>query len=456
VTPQCSPARSTMMTGLYPHQTGVVTNTDKAVFGKPLPTELPCVGKVFQAAGYRAGYFGKWHLSGSRGAGLEAYGFPGYELGGDKKIPEQAKKFFEAADERPWMLWLSFLNPHDIYHPDQYPALQTIRPDVQLPRTWNETHAPDSPIGKLRQEKSADAGSKEESLKTYRSFYAGLMEIIDKQLGEILDSLEAAGQAKNTIIMYFADHGDMGGAHSLRFKGSFPYEEVLHIPLVIGWPGQLPRGETRSALTSQVDIIPTLCDLTGVQWPTPLPGQSVVPLIRDPKAKGRDCVYADYFFQNIRPEPYRLIRTDRYKLCEYLDGGVMLFDMEKDPDETTDLAGKPEAAEVQKELHERLTQWRKQTNDPLLDPEKLKEVMAQQNVTKATAGKAGAKAGAKRGQGAAQRGQGAGKAAGKGAATRGQDPGGDAAGKGAGKAADKGAQPKETTVRAGAAAAKEE
>jgi len=376
VTPQCSPARSTLMTGLYPHQTGVMTNTDKAVLGKPLPTNLPCVGKVFAQAGYRTGYFGKWHLGSARN-GLDAFGFSGYQPGGDKKIPEQAREFFKKDDGRPWMLWLSFLNPHDIYQPQDYPQLQKIRPGVEAPRTWDKPPDPNSPIGQSQENaRNAIKGDKKESLLTYRSFYAGLMEIIDDQLGQILRSLEETKQNENTIILYLADHGDMGGAHDLRFKGAFPYEEVLHIPLVIAWPGHLPQKETRLALASQIDIIPTICDLAGVQWPAPLPGQSLAPLIRDQKTKGRNCVYADYLLQTGKPEPYRLIRTEDYKLCEYLAGGTMLFDLKNDPGETNNLSGKPEAAAIEKDLRDRLMKWRQETNDPYLDPAKLKEALA--------------------------------------------------------------------------------
>ena len=393
VTPQCSPIRSTLMTGLYPHQTGVMTNTDKSVFGQPLPPTLPCVGRVFAEAGYRTGYFGKWHL-GSLQGGLDKYGFPGYERGGDKLLPEQARKFFQSADDRPWMLWLSVLNPHDIYAPGKYPELQKIRPGVQLPRTWQEVRGADSPIG-LKQEgrQPAQPETKEESLLTYRSFYAGLMEIIDGQLGEVMQALQESKQDQNTIIVYLSDHGDMGGAHNLRFKGAFPYEEVLHIPLVIRWPGHLPENESRSALASQVDLVPTLCDLAGVKWPTELPGQSLAPLIRDPNAKGRGFILAEYLFQNGKAEPYRLIRTGQHKLCEYLAGGAMLFDLKADPDEANNLAGKPEAAEVQRDLHQRIFEWRKTTADPYLDPEKMKWALAQRPQGKAARGK-GKKVGA--------------------------------------------------------------
>src|SRR5262249_2470420 len=110
-TPQCSAARSSLLTGLEPHQTGVITNVDEGSLGKPLSPDIPNVGSVFRAAGYSTGYFGKWHLGGDRAQ----FGFStiGSE-NGDDKIAAEAAAWIRKQNS-PWLAWVSVLNPHHIY-----------------------------------------------------------------------------------------------------------------------------------------------------------------------------------------------------------------------------------------------------------------------------------------------------------------------------------------------------
>jgi arylsulfatase A-like enzyme len=328
VTPQSAPAQSALLTGLYPHQTGVTTDTDASELGRPLPPATPCIGKVFENAGYRTGYFGAWRLGSAEG-GLDSYGFPGYAPGGDNSLAGHAKEFFDHEDERPWMLWISFSNPTGVQ--------------------------PNEP---------------------YLRYYTASLRAIDEQLGQILRALDESKRREEVIVIYTSERGVMDGAHNASASGLSPYEEVLNIPLVISWPGRLPEGETRTALVSQIDLVPTLCAMAGVRWPARLPGQNLLPLIRDPRQRGRDYVYAEYLYHNGAAAPYRLVRTEDIKLCEYLGGETILFDMLNDPHEFRNMSGESEFRDVQRALHERLLEWRKATGDPYLDPGKLKRLLA--------------------------------------------------------------------------------
>ena len=112
-TPQCSAARSALLTGMEPHQTGVLTNVDGESLGKPLRSDMPNIGRVLKAAGYSTGYFGKWHL-GNEDGDLKAYGFDTYGPGKDDAAASKAAEWIPA-QKGPWLAWVSVLNPHNIY-----------------------------------------------------------------------------------------------------------------------------------------------------------------------------------------------------------------------------------------------------------------------------------------------------------------------------------------------------
>jgi arylsulfatase len=372
-TGQCSPSRATLLTGRWPHEVGIETNIEvNDTLAKPLDARVPSAGLVFSKAGYETAYFGKWHLG---GGGPGRLGFGANSHGPDDKLAEQASDWIRSRDgSRPWMLWASYVNPHDIYHPENYPDKGKIRPEVRLPSTWNDDRkgkpAPQQKSQRLTPGMNTE--QQQEYWLKYRSFYCDLMEILDAEIGQILDTLQKSKHADNTIVVYTSDHGDMGGAHGLGFKGPYPYDELLKIPLVVRWPKVLPEGVRRNGLTSHIDIIPTLCDLTGLNWPGLLRGQSLRPILESAQSPGHDAIFAEYFAQQTIIDPIRTIRTEQWKLNEYLRGEAELYDLRQDPSEMHNLAGSPTTAVVQAELQTRLMAWRKETSDPLLDPAVVK------------------------------------------------------------------------------------
>lgn len=241
--PVCGPSRATLLTGLLPHEHHVVAND------LPLRTGIPTLADVLAGAGYRTGWIGKWHLDGlprdkwvaperRRGFGYWAssncthdYVDAHYWTGDEQPVRVQTRgyepeaqtdlalEFLAEPDERPFFLTVSYGPPHDPYEvPDRYLAAYG-----------------DEPL---------------------RDYLAGIT-AIDAQLGRLL---EAVGD--DTLVVVTSDHGDMLGAHGLRAK-QVPYEESIHVPLVLCWPGRLEPGARPDGLIGLVDLPPTLLGLLG-------------------------------------------------------------------------------------------------------------------------------------------------------------------------------------------------
>jgi arylsulfatase len=214
------------------------------------------------------------------------------------------------------------------------------------------------------------------------NFYLNCLRDVDRSIELVLDALEASGQAPNTVVVFTADHGEMAGAHGLRQKANFVYDENLHVPLVIRHPDQDGGGRT-DAFASAVDLVPTLLDLAGVSADVDLPGHSLVPCltggtVRDAALTAIESVIgldADFWAAfsdpgagnrllagDLRPDfrkrGFLRSYTDaRYTFGRYFSplepnrptdvasllaaNDVVLYDRDTDPDETVNLADDP-------------------------------------------------------------------------------------------------------------------
>lgn len=368
-TPQCSPARGALWTGMWPHCTGVVANIG-AEGASPLDPGTPNIGHVFRRAGYHTAYFGKWHLSEGRPVDGDAFGFEAFaERGakpGDRGVAEAAAEWI-AGREEPWLAVVSVIQPHDIY---EFPHARAraaaegkalpIRPRTPPPPSGAEdldTRPPPQRAYREQDQGQPAIGYSADDWRRYRSYDYDLIEDADKSLGVVLDALGAASD--NTIVAYASDHGDGLGAHGLPFKGPFFYEELLNVPLVISWPRRFEKASVSNELVSQVDLLPTLCDLAGVEL-DPVDGESVRPALEG-GLLDRDELFAEYHSKQRWANPARIVRTRRWKLCQYLRGGRELYDLEADPHERENLADRGLPAE--KELLERLDAWARRTAD---------------------------------------------------------------------------------------------
>ncbi|NLF31749.1 MAG: sulfatase-like hydrolase/transferase, partial [Planctomycetes bacterium] len=330
--PVCCPARSTIVTGLYPSQTGVYGNLTDEV--GPMAEGIVTVANRMQEAGYQTVYHGKSHLGGR----LENYGFEvAFENSHDPSTVTEACRFWRNADwivnKRPFFHVVSLLNPHDIYF---------LRPGMEmeptLPRWPNQDDdlsAKPWPQAVRRQEAWSDA-----RWEYYRRFYASKVSKVDAQIDELLDELVCSGFGPNTWILFTADHGDMCGEHGLSFKGPFMYEGVTRVPLIIVPPRRAWGGAGNidgeaggfepfrtDALVSHVDLVPTIMDIAGLPSDPALPGTSLLPILRREKTEVHDHVLAEWHCMGSLVTPIRMVRTKRYKYNLYLGIGEELYDL---------------------------------------------------------------------------------------------------------------------------------
>jgi arylsulfatase A-like enzyme len=349
-TPQCSPARSALLTGLEPHKTGVVTNVDDSSIGKSLSPKLPTIGNVFHDAGYQTGYFGKWHL-GREAEGREAFGFSTSGRGKDEAVAEQAAAWIRQ-QRGPWLAWVSILNPHDIYQ--IVSELKNVAPRREIAPPFSDQKNLSAKPAEQQQYMDKDQGkaakdySPEDWLR-YRTYYCHLVEKADACLGTVLGAIP---DPRSAIIAYTADHGDGIGEHGLPFKGPFMYEPLIRIPLVISAPGRL-KPDTRDDLVTQADLSPTLASLAGLKWPSPVAG---LDLTRQKNT--RDAVFLEYYSKQKWVNPIRTIRTRKWKLNWYDSGHQELYDLSADPHEIGNLAADAKSRAVKAEMEARLNAWR--------------------------------------------------------------------------------------------------
>ncbi|GAB6112816.1 sulfatase-like hydrolase/transferase [Desulfomicrobium salsuginis] len=312
----CTSSRSVLMTGLQTPDNGMFENCDMP-YVKSLSTEVPTIGHMLRKAGYYTAYKGKWHLNRDFDTDrperlftkeMEAYGFsdfvwPGdvlaHTLGGykhDHMIAGSAVSWLRdkgrsLADEgTPWSLFVSLVNPHDIMYFNTDLSGENVQDTGKL--LMVSSRAPKHPLyekrwnaplpGNLRQPLDAPGRpaahgefnrawgytlgtipTEPARWERFSDFYLNSMRAADLELTTILDELDALGLTENTIIVFTSDHGEMGGAHGLRGKGPFAYEEAIHLPLIISHP-EVQGGRDCAALTGHVDIVPSILSMCGV------------------------------------------------------------------------------------------------------------------------------------------------------------------------------------------------
>ncbi len=363
--PVCVPARTSMITGRYPSYFGIQSNQ-----AGPLPSEAvaQALGHLLRKAGYRTVYGGKTHWPGRLTA--EAVGFEYLTPDERDELADKCAAFLRERQERPFLLIASFINPHDICYmaidaytrgenlPPMYPRSVIERkclaeamalPEGVSRREFYERLCPPLPPNHAPTIGEPPAFAKfgsfrgwvrknwtEEDWRLHRWAYCRLTESVDRQIGRVLAALRESGLDRTTLVIFTSDHGDMDAAHKFEHK-SLPYEESARIPLLVSWPGRIPAGrvDREHLVCASVDLLPTLCDYAGIEPPPGLPGRSLRPLL---SAGGAPRWREDVV---IECTGGRSVRTRRYKytVWEGEPPHEMLIDMEKDPGETTNVAG---------------------------------------------------------------------------------------------------------------------
>ncbi|WKN44669.1 sulfatase family protein [Tunicatimonas pelagia] len=200
----------------------------------------------------------------------------------------------------------------------------------------------------------------------YIKDYLRTIKSVDDGVGEVLDYLDENGLADNTIVVYTSDQGFYLGEHGW-FDKRFMYEQSFRTPLLVRYPKEIEAGMESDALVQNLDIAPTFLDYAGIDIPEPMQGESFRKLVGGETDEWRDAVYYTYYeYPSVHMvKRHYGVATDRYKLMHFyydIDEWEM-YDLEKDPNEMQNVYDDPEYAEVQEQLHTRLTELRDQYGD---------------------------------------------------------------------------------------------
>lgn len=312
----CTSSRAVMLTGLQTPDNGMFENADLP-YVNAMSTTVPTIGHLLRKAGYYTAYKGKWHLDAAfdkepveqvMTSRMDAYGFSDFglpmdslahDLGGyttDSIITGTAVSWLRntgrpLADERkPWALFVSLINPHDImYFNTDAPGqnvqdtgkllMQAARAPEQATyqRRWNTTlptnleqpmDEPGRPSahGEFLKAWGYTLGTippEPERWQRFTDFYLNSIRTVDEQLALLLTELDNLALDGNTIVVFTSDHGEMAGAHGLRGKGPFAYEESIHLPMYVVHP-DVKGGQDLNALTSHIDLVPGLLGMAGI------------------------------------------------------------------------------------------------------------------------------------------------------------------------------------------------
>ena len=199
---------------------------------------------------------------------------------------------------------------------------------------------------------------------------------IDRNVGRILDWLDAKGIAENTFVIFFSDHGDMLGQHDYYCGNKrVPYRGSMQVPVIARYPGRFPAGHVSDCMIDlSVDTMPTVLQLCSIPCPEDIHGRSFLPLLQGEMGSTRDSVMYELIRQSrgtegdVHPTPRRGIRTKDWLYVREPDGPYLLFDLRNDPHEETNLVGDPRHSETMAELDRRVTRNMMDTGDDW-DPE---------------------------------------------------------------------------------------
>ena len=274
----------------------------------------------------------------------------------------------ENPKEDPFFLWVSYVHPHHPFNPPApYDSMYDPQ-DMPLP-VWHPGEVELWPEA-YRQKYFADGNGHEavglnrftdKDWQRIKAFYYGMISLIDKNIGRILDALRKNGQLENTLVVFTADHGENLGDHHLLFKGT-TYDCVTNVPFIIATSDGRAAGQQRDLLCSTIDLMPTILELAGIPCPEPCPiqGNSLVPAVEDDTLQIRDALLIEN--GGLR----RSVRTQDALLTWHGTGlRGELYDLKNDPDCLHNLWDVPGAAGLQKELLDRLIGLMAENVDPL-------------------------------------------------------------------------------------------
>ena len=393
----CIPARRSLATGHYPHNTGIWRNRTTQ-----LDPEAPNWIRAVREAGYRTSLFGKTHLNHAghdlrtRAPLLTAQGIDdvyetvgprqsartlshmtaeweslgiwdayqrdlaerfaskphlvrpsplGFEHYYDTHVGQKAKAYLEAYDrDQPWFCWVSFGGPHEPWDTPE-PYFSHYDPEQMPPALSGDLRAGDRPRGQLDALFARMPALTPADVAALRANYAGNVSLIDDQIGQLFSVIERRGEWQNTVVVLCSDHGEMNGDYGLIYKGNF-LNSAVRVPLLVKGPA-VARGVCEAPV-EWFDVGPTLAEFAGAELDFAQFAVSLMASLRDPGVATRSEALSE-IYQEV------MVMDARWKCVVNAAGRVyLLFDLENDPNESTNLAGMPERHAVEERLRLRI------------------------------------------------------------------------------------------------------
>lgn len=396
----CSPARASLMTGLYPHRHQLFNNTTRSYsYNFKLRPEVPMISDwADKNTDYETAYTGKWHLGNEKHyegtsfhvkKGIYSHPSPGGEFkdrhneivdlyAGTLDIPMEefpdvitannTKKFLkERNQDKPFMAFCAFPGPHaPWYIPEEFGIRYNYEEMPEWPNLHDEMH--NKPINQKKcrlrsttQKYLTDKEDGEINLKKMIACHFSYIELIDSMIGEVIQTLKDTGQYENTTIILTADHGDMLGAHGLLSKGAYMYDEIYRIPLIISDPSV--KGHRINKIVNLMDLTATIMHMmSGKEWESMTPdvefermdemhlhGKSILPLMENDKNWDRKVHYAQYHGDWFGHYTSRMVTDGKYKVIWNVSDVCEMYDLEKDPNEMTNVFYEDNYAKIRDE-----------------------------------------------------------------------------------------------------------
>ncbi|MFO7956603.1 MAG: sulfatase-like hydrolase/transferase [Candidatus Brocadiia bacterium] len=367
--PVCVPSRFSLFTGRYPSAIGQRSNPSRHLPDVPQSILDGGMGWPLREAGYETAYGGKVHLP--KGIQPGDLGFDYITDDERDELADVCADYVRRDHDRPFCLVASFINPHDIcymairdFASSDFDNLLLEKGETELARLdcalerpagvsdeeFYSNYCPPAPPNLEPQEGEPEAVRMllqqrafrwkarqewpEQRWREHRWAYARLTEMVDRQIGRVVDAVRENGNG-DTVVIFTSDHGDHDSSHRMEHKTAF-YDEAARVPLIICQPGSTVAGGVADNLACNgLDLIPTVCDYAGLDPPVELEGRSLRPL-----AEGRaPSQWRDHV--TIENEIGLCVVTDNYKYMMHDEGenAEQLMDLRRDPFETRNAAG---------------------------------------------------------------------------------------------------------------------
>lgn len=366
--PLCCPSRAAFLSGLYPHQTNILTNGGNQSFSTPSIAHA-------LAKEYVTGFIGKAHVPAKRDpatwgfeeaplwlrAGYSEHQDPTLVADGVRtKVPGLVTKLFtdaalswiEKHKSDRWFLWFATTAPHVPYiHDPEYPYAKA---DVPPPPMW----PPGTPLSDHERETGYNR-----RLFDWARYYSTIS-MLDAQVGRILAKLRDLGLLDSTLVFVAGDNGMMLDSHGYDEKWVW-YEESARVPALARWPRRIKPGTVVPSPAVSVDLYPTLCEVAGVELPIKTEAASLLPALTGGEPRRR-LAYAECKMESPPKEQagrhWQMVRAERYKYARFLDTGEeQLHDLRDDPHELRNLAPDPAHAATLEEMRRLREAWLEKT-----------------------------------------------------------------------------------------------